>query len=193
MDNFKNYLNSIYPISDKSYEDLLTTIEVKSYKENEIIDDVGDIPTHYYFIKFGIVRSYVLKGEEEINLLLSSSDEFIGSYRSLVLNTSSRIGFQCLTDCSIIRINYQDYINISFGHKDLTAFNLKALHNLYIKKERRLFSLLSYTPKELYIRLRRDHDRIDYMISTNQIASYIGTSPSELVKYREELLEKNEL
>jgi len=66
MDDLHQYLNSLAPISDQTYQLIEHEFTLKKYTKNTILCDIGDTPKNIYLIQSGMIRAYTVdeKGKE---------------------------------------------------------------------------------------------------------------------------------
>ena len=105
MDFVKTFTDMFLPsLSKESLEKFRVLVTVKKYTKGEIIVAEGEVPTQFYILKSGIVRSFILdaKGKEHIRTLYIPVTTS-GALSSLIKKTPSNATYDCLTDCENFR------------------------------------------------------------------------------------------
>lgn len=189
MQDFKAYINSIYPLSEKAWLDFSACFKPITISKRCTITEYGKVPRDIYFLKEGLVRAYLITEEgREHNKTLFSPPALLGSLAALIQKSPSRLTFEALTDCSFLYADYEAVSRIYDVHSDLNTFSRKMLEQFFIEKENREIELLTLQAKDRYLNLRTSIPNIDQLISQYQIASYIGITPTQLSRIRKELM-----
>jgi len=188
MKDFYNYINSITPVSEKTWKDFKSILSIKEYKSGEHLCSIGSHPELVCFLVKGYARGYVIdhKGKE-FNREIFGPKEFMSSLSSLMLKEESKLGIHCMTDCSMFCANYLEFMTLTKKHPELEALYVKALEDNFIKLEQRTIVLSTMNATERYVALRKRIPRIDNHISQYHIASHLGITPIQLSRIRKEL------
>lgn len=189
MQDFREYINSIYCLSEKAWLDFSACFKSTTISKGCTITEYGKVPRYIYFLKEGLVRAYLLTGEgKEHNKTLFSPPALLGSLAALIQNSPSRLTFETLTACTLMYADYEEVAKLYDVHPDLNKFSRKMLEQFFIEKENREIELLTLQAKDRYLNLRKSIPNIDQLISQYQIASYIGITPTQLSRIRKELM-----
>ena len=192
MDFVKLFTDSFLPtLSKESLDKFRALVNLKEYKKDDNIICEGQIPTKFYILKSGIVRSFILdsKGKEHTRTLyipITTS----GALSSLIKKTPSNATYSCLTDCEILEGNYSDFLNLTTENHDLSLFYNKVLERIFNRTEKKVFELSVLDAKERYLKLKREVKDIDNLIPQYHIASYLNITPVQLSRIRKELYSK---
>lgn len=192
MDFVKSFTDMFLPsLSKGSLEKFRLLVSVKEYSKGDIIVDEGEIPTKFYILKSGIVRSYILdkKGKEHIRTLYIPVTTS-GALSSLIKKSPSNATYDCLTDCEILEGNFSDFLKLTRENHDLSLFYNKVLESIFQRTENKVFDLSVLDAKERYLKLKSEINNIDNLITQYHIASYLNITPVQLSRIRKDLYSK---
>jgi len=189
MENLFDYMKSLSSISQKSEEKLRKILSEKKYTKKDILCKTGQIPKKMYFIKAGIIRSYMISSKgNEYNRFFFTKGEFTGVLISLIYNTPSLYTIECLTDCTVLECDYQKFITLIETHNDLGIFHRKNIENLYISYTNRNIDFLTLDATQRYLKLKKRIPSIDNIISQKKIAGHLAITRVQLSRIRKKLL-----
>ena len=163
----------------------------KKLKKGNVLCAFNEIPTHFFILKSGIVRSYITdeKGKERTRTLFTPVST-TGSLRSLILNKPSTSIYECLTECEIYEGNFSHFIALTKKYHEFSHFYSKILEKIFLVVEKRITELSTLDATERYLKLKKDVPNIDNLIQQYHIASYLNITPVQLSRIRKELYSK---
>ena len=117
-------------------------VHIKNYKKGDVIANQGEIATHFYLLKSGIIRSFDRdsNGNEHIRTIyvpITTS----GPLSSLITKNPSTSIYDCLTDCEILIGDFSTFIKLTEEHQDLAHFYVRVLENIFLRTEKRIHDL----------------------------------------------------
>ena len=191
MELLRQFINSIYPISETSLYEIAKLISFKSFKKGETIINLDEIPEDFYILTSGIVRCYVINntGKERTKSLIIPNSS-IGNLNSLLRKKASNQIFTCLSDCNTIKANYKSFYKLAQKHHDISIFHYKTIEKTYIDQENRIMDLSLLNATEHYKKLLKKHPDIINSINQYHIASYLNITPVQLSRLKKVLLKK---
>ncbi|MFC2128020.1 Crp/Fnr family transcriptional regulator [Bacteroidota bacterium] len=184
-------MNTISPISEKSFQDYMDICNPKFVKAGTVLGKIGDIPQDLYFIKTGIARSYSIseKGVEYIRSLISPNN-ILAATEALIKKQPSNIACQCLTDCEILEINYTALLDVNKKNNEICTWYTKTVELHYAHLQKMNDELLTLNATERYLKLQKRIPNIDNQINQYHIASHLGITPIQLSRIRKKLYSK---
>ncbi|MFY0604742.1 MAG: Crp/Fnr family transcriptional regulator [Flavobacteriaceae bacterium] len=188
MEFITNFVSSLSVISKPSKEAFLNLLSIKSFKKGAVIAEYGEVPTHFFVLKSGIVRSYITndKGKEFIRSFFVPVTS-TGSFSALILEKPSRLTYDCLTDCEIYTGDYKAFKDLTSKHIDLANMYSTVLERIFIRMEKRIFELSVLDATKRYLNLKKEIPNIDNLIPQYHIAAYLNITPVQLSRIRKEL------
>jgi CRP-like cAMP-binding protein len=192
MDFLKIFTEDYFPSqSDAFAEKLSNLLTKKKFKKKEIIVKLKEIPSKFYILKKGIVRSYIIgpKGKEHIKILHKGICVF-APLTDLIKKQPSTLIFDCLTDCEILEGNFYELFTPKNLNLEFSSFYIKVLERIYTTSENKIYDLSILNATERYIKLRREIPNIENLIQQYHIASYLNITPTQLSRIRKEYYSK---
>lgn len=181
-------LLEFYPLSEESQKQYAEILERVEYKKGDRIADLGEIPTHFFVLTKGVVRSYVTdeKGKEFTRSLYVPL-RAAGAFSALILQKPSQIVYECLTDCSFLIGDFGKFKELAAENVELANLYNKVLERIFIRMEKRIFELSTLDAKQRYLKLKQHIPEIENLIPQYHIASYLNITPVQLSRIRKDL------
>lgn len=192
MASLINIIKGTYPLSQETFNKLMSLIETDTHPAKYEIEKIGKKPTHFYFLIKGIVRTYniQLKTGKESNIYLYFKESYFSSFASLINNEPSNLSIECLTDCVIAKCNYKEFIKLTDICPDLNLAYIKTIQNSLVLNEEKEIEFATLTATERYLSVKNRIPNIDNLISQKHIASYLGITPVQLSRLKKKLYAK---
>jgi len=178
----------LHPLSEKSRREFSKIMEIQHVKKKTTIAELGKVPTHFYILTSGIVRSYITdeKGKEFIRSIYTPMRS-VGAFSALIKQTPSTIVYDCLTDCELISCDFSKFKKLALKNIDLAVLYSKALERVFVRMEKRIIDLSTLDGKQRYLKLKQRIPEIEKLIPQYHIASYLNITPVQLSRIRKEL------
>ncbi|BFP43425.1 Crp/Fnr family transcriptional regulator [Flavobacteriaceae bacterium GF1] len=186
---FYQYVNSFASVSQSSFEAFLPYIAIKDIKKNESIVYHGQTARNIYFVCEGILVSQWM--DDEANVYVKNffvEGHLAGSTVSMLTQTPSGFGIECVVDSTILEMDYQRYKEVIYKHEDLKNYYISNLEeNWIIENERRHISFAAESATERYITFLNRYPKLPQRVPQWLIASYLGITPTQLSRIRKGL------
>ncbi len=191
MKKLLHALSEFYPLSDHTVQQLMGIFEEKEFKKKDKIASLGEIPTHFYVLTSGIVRSYITddRGKEFIRSLYTPLVA-TGAFSALIQQNSTSMVYDCLTDCKMYVADFQKYKELAKENIELSNLYVLVLERIFIRMEKRILELSVLDAKERYLKLKKHIPEIENLIPQYHIASYLNITPVQLSRIRKDLYKK---
>lgn len=192
MEFIKQFMELFVPnVSDDLVELFSTLVEVKHFKKGDFIVKEGQIPSRFYILKSGVIRSFIVdqKGKEHIRTLyvpITTS----GALSSLITKSPANATYECLTDCEILVGDFFEFLNLTHSNIELALFYIRVLEHIFIRTENRVYDLSVLDATERYLKLKQRMPDIDNLIPQYHIAAYLNITPVQLSRIRKEIYGK---
>lgn len=171
-------------MSDDDWSVFSSNLERVDYAKKSVILAQGKKEKYLCFLEKGIVRFNIPKLGYDLTFGFAFENTFFSAYDSFVAQAPSLYNVECITDCVLYRISYEQlehvYANTSVGDR----IGRKVAEDLYMKKVKREISLLEDTATERYRALLREQPHLIKYIPQKYLASYIGVRPQSLSRIR---------
>ena len=163
----------------------LTPSVIKRIQENfrsftipkgRVLVDLGQVSPSLYFIQKGVMRTYYLRGSEDITSLLVSDGDVVCIAESFFLQKLSREVLETLEDTTVYSISYDVYRKLIEEDVQMAGLAVKLLEQ----------HLVNFTDKVKVFKYLSVEQRIEYYINhpssvfrrvpDHYIATYLGTT-----------------
>ncbi|MBS1597521.1 MAG: Crp/Fnr family transcriptional regulator [Bacteroidetes bacterium] len=156
--------------------------------KNEILEHENKIPRNLYFLSSGFMRLFYHSAEaEEITTYLCESGQFIAPFLSLVKKTKSKENVQCITNCSIQKIERSDLEKLIMQSESFKNFSLTIFEQAINYNETRANDLAVLSAEQRYVKLLNNHPAIIQNVPIQYIASFLGITPESLSRIRRQI------
>ncbi len=170
---------------NKIFGDLST---IKQVKKKEIILDQGKVENYVSFIIKGCITILANHNGNEVCISFSIENSFFSSYVSFLTREPSIYKVLAIEDTVFERIDYQSLQKAYLISGDHQKNGRIIAEQLYIKTNRRTFSLISKTAEERYIQFIEEYSKYLQRVPLKYIASYIGITPVSLSRLRNKIM-----
>lgn len=144
--------------------------------KGRVLVDLGQISPSLYFIEKGVMRTYYLRGSEDITSLLVSDGDIVCIAESFFLQKLSNEVLETLEDTIVYSISYDAYRKLLEEDVYMAALAVKLLEQ----------HLINFTDKVKVFKYLSVEQRIEYYINhpssvfrripDHYIATYLGTT-----------------
>lgn len=188
MQDFREYLNLLYPISDESYKLIQNEITENEVPKGTILCDIDCVPKNVYFILSGFIRAYTIddKGKEYTKSLFNRY-QFAGSFSALIKKEKSNKVYVTVTPCKMLEFNYKNLTQLSEKHVDIANLAIKMHELFYVSMENKLLEFTTKDATERYKNLVANFEHIERIIPQYQIATILGITPIQLSRIRKKI------
>ncbi|PID67921.1 MAG: hypothetical protein CR968_04105 [Flavobacteriia bacterium] len=188
--NMFDFLNEFEPVDESLKQQLEPYFEQKTFKKGDVLCREGEVPEVCYFLNDGIVRGYLKhQDHKEYNRVFFTKHEMMASFSALIQKIPSAITLECLTDCEVLVIDYEQIIRLEEQYTVLYKIHIKVLEEFFIKRETEIIQLATMDATRRYLSLRQRIPQLDNKIPQFHIASYLGITPVQLSRIRKKLLQ----
>ncbi len=191
MDFIYHLLSEHTSLSESSKKKFINLLTLKEYAKGQTISKKGELPTKFYLIKSGYVRSYITnhKNKEFIRTIYAPGTTK-GSFASLILKKPSRSTYECLNCCQIYVGDFLEFKKLCQKNLDIANLYNIVLEQVYLRMEKRIYELSVLDATERYKNLKKSIPTIDNIIPQYHIASYLNITPVQLSRIRKEIYSK---
>lgn len=187
-------LKSIYQHPDFTTEHhatLFAAHERLSFKKGEFLLKKGAVANEYYIIESGLVRHFVYDYDgNEITTEFVTEGEVVIEVASIFHRLPTQEHIQCLTDCTLWRIGYNDFQKL-FTHIPALAEWGRAWMSYELHRSKvRTIDMITTSASQRYINLVKHRVAIVQHAPLKHIASYLGITDTSLSRIRKEISSK---
>lgn len=185
MKDLYNFLNTISPIQENTWNEVKKLFTEHSLKKGEYFLKEGEVAKKFGFLKQGVVRAFYRNNEgTEYNKHFFTKNNMMGGYSSLVTQLPSTINQEALTDCDLLTANYRRLTDLLDKHQDLERLLRKIAEHYFVDKEKREVEIVLLEANKRYAIFQREYPQLEQLIPQYHIASYLGITPTQLSRIR---------
>jgi CRP/FNR family transcriptional regulator, anaerobic regulatory protein len=174
-------------------EDLKLTIEqhftLLQVSKNTIIEEEGKVPQHLYFVNEGYLRSFYYDNDgDEITTYLATPEQYMASFLAVSQQKISTENLETITDCSLLKINREDFLKIIEQYPDFRQYSLQIFEHSFSQMNQRANDLATLTAEQRYTQLLNNQGNILQNVPIQYIASFLGIKPQSLSRIRKQMI-----
>jgi len=103
---------------------------------------------------------------------------------SFIMQTPADYNVQCLENCILAQINYEELEQLYLQVPKLERFFRIIIQKAYVATQKRVINNLSLTARERYFKFREEYPELEQRVPQYMIASYLGITKEFLSKIR---------
>jgi len=158
--------------------------QIKFFKKGTILQNKGELHLKAFYIKKGLVRSYMIDSKGKQHVFMFAPEEWIiGDIEAYQYEHPTELFIDCLEDTELIKLKIDHLDQDQLSHEQLKK-NLRLLGRRVGLLQRRVLMLMSATASERYALFLKDYPLLPNRIPQYMIASYLGITPEVLSKIR---------
>lgn len=174
----KDFINSIYPLSESTWDDFLKHWELKEYERKDLISKEGLIEKYLYFTIEGIQRGSLYKKGKEYTTFLSFSPSFCNNIESFLTQTKANYNVEAITKSKLLRISFEELYHLKEKYEEVAILIEKLLVLLIDQIGTRTINLQTLTIEERFLDFMERWPFLLNRIPHKYIASYLNISDS---------------
>ncbi|WP_298417832.1 Crp/Fnr family transcriptional regulator [uncultured Kordia sp.] len=177
----RQHIEEIIDLTDEEFQFVLGHFESIKKRKHQYLVQEGALVQKEYWIAKGCVKSYFLDdtGKEHI-LRFGMEHWWITDYESFVKQVPSKINIDCLEDCELLYISFDNREKLTSKMHKMERFWAKKSKLGRIALQNRILSLLKNSAKERYDVLLEQYPKLFQRVPKKLIASYLGVSRETL-------------
>lgn len=134
-----DFYNSIKPISRELKHFIKANTRYMHLKKGDYINRIGDVCDKLMIVSQGVVRGFFMHGDKEVTTWISYDGEMFTSISGYFQKIKSLENIQCLEDCSIEYLLYDDLVYCLGNLPESLVLNRLLMEQYLISAERRAF------------------------------------------------------
>lgn len=184
-------LTSFFSRFDIVSDDLSKVIEEYSVQltlpKKSFLLKSGEVCNHFYFIKNGLARNFVMDNDKELTTDIVIDGELITSFSSFITRTPSLENIELLEDSTLEAITYNDLQEI---YRKYPSFNKTGrliaeyyYHHLSLQANQLRFN----NTTERYLQMMERKPQLIQRVPLKYVASYLGMTLENLSRVRKNM------
>lgn len=188
VNNFKNFIRKIMPISDKEFDETVIFFKEQTLKKGDYFVKQGNTCRQIAFVNKGILRTFYLNDKaEETTSCFCTGNSLTTSYKSFILQQPSILSIQALEETELLVIDAENLQKLYHSSIVWQTIGRTFAEREYIVMEQYASVLNNETAKEKYLRLLKEQPTVLQKAKIEDIASYLGVTRRTLSRIRKEI------
>ena len=184
MKNILHKIQSLYPLSDATIEELKAYVTPCRFPKRYQMIKADMFCKYAYFIEKGMTRSFWLVNGEEITTSFSWEGGIVFSMDELYYNKPSEEFVETLEDVVVYKISLADLTRLFQTNIELANWGRIIHQNEYRRLHRSHKERLTLPAKERYEEFKQQFPQICQRVKLRYIASYLGITLPTLSRLR---------
>ena len=185
----RNIVNNIYPISEKSFLEMETSLKFETFKKGETFVQKNRRNEKEYFVLAGVCKSYLISPDgDEITVSFFTDSSVLTPYAIRTPKGISNQYVKALTDIELAVINAKIFEQLMVDNTEIRNFANTVLQNELISKVDKEIGLASLSARDRLIEFRKKYRLLENLIPHTDIASYLGITNISLSRLRKDLM-----
>jgi CRP-like cAMP-binding protein len=191
MNEAIKYLNNISPLSQEAIHSLAELFKPTVLKEGDFFIEEGKYAKEIGFLESGVARAFFVNDEgKEYNKQFFVGPTLIGAYASLLTKQKNKIAQKALTECKIWKVSFSEIELLYEKFHDVERLGRKIAEYYFLQKEKKEIEMALLDAEKRYLIFRQEFPGLEMKIPQYHIASYLGISPTQLSRVRNNLSKK---
>ena len=178
------YLDSIYPMSPGLKDYLWSVVQVNTLRKGQLLLQAGQYCRYLYFIEKGLIRSYYLKGGDEVCNWFMKEGDFVTSIPSYYDQKPSTEYIQTLEDCVLYHFSYQDERRAYRDYMEFNFISRQLIEHYYVLSEERQYALRRLSVEEKFDYTRAHWPWMLERVPDKHLATFLGMWPETFSRMR---------
>jgi CRP-like cAMP-binding protein len=181
----RRHIEELENLSDEEFEHIFSYFKPVKKRKHQFIVEEGEAVNKEFWVVKGCLKSYFFdeKGKEHI-LQFAMENWWATDYDAFVNRTKARISIDCIEDCELLYITYEDREKLLSEIHKMERFWRKKTKVGYIALQNRILSLLKNTAQERYDMLFNQYPELFQRVPKKLIAAYLGVSRETLSRFQ---------
>ena len=184
---FLTHAKTICTISQAAQEYINQKTFPCSVRKGDLLVRAGDTSQNIYFLRRGVMRSYVREGIKDITTWIAGEYEFVACITCLGLDQPARENLQALEDSELSGLRFDDLQYLYDHFPEMNVVGRKILEKYFRDSEERAYiaRLTEATSKYKYFSTTKS-DLLN-RVPLKFVASYLGMTLETLSRIRSKL------
>ncbi|MEN8787200.1 MAG: Crp/Fnr family transcriptional regulator [Flavobacteriales bacterium] len=180
---FLKFLNSDFVPTPEIINEFEGAIQVKEIKRKQLLQRKGDTHSKAYFVRKGLLKSYVLdeKGKEHI-FMFAPENWIVTDINSVTNYGQTELFIQAIEDSEVEVIQGDAFMKLTHKLQSNSQLEVQKLLKRNAVLQKRIISLMSKSAIERYEDFIATYPGIVQRVPQKLIASYLGITPQALSK-----------
>jgi CRP/FNR family cyclic AMP-dependent transcriptional regulator len=177
----RQHIEEIISLTDEDFAYILSHFKPIIRRKNQFVVQEGEAVHKEFFVVKGCLKTFFFDhGGKEHILQFSMENWWATDYEAFVNGTLATVSIDCIEDCELLYITYEDREKLSREMHKMERFWAIKTKLGYIALQKRILSLLKDTAQERHDKLLQQYPQLFMRVPKKLIAAYLGVSRETL-------------
>jgi CRP-like cAMP-binding protein len=189
MEKFWEKVSNYGKVSQEVRETWEGLMKQRTYDRNDFFLLEGQVPRTVAFVEKGLFSQYFSadNGDTIIKRFFPEG-YFVASTSALLTNSPSVFTIKALEPSVVWEYNFSEFKKLTEKYPEIAAFYIRYMElHWIIEKEPLEISFRYDTAKTRYLNFLKAYPTLESRLKQHEIASYLGVTPTQLSRIRNEL------
>lgn len=180
-----DYFSKLIPLNQAEKELVHSKFHPHLFLKKQFALQHGNVCEYFDFVVRGCLRLYKVDEKGAYHILQFATENYwILDLTSFHKRTKSVLNIDALEDTVVLRITYDDLIDLYVKAPKFDRIFRVLLENHFMQQQERIGQLFSSTAEERYQLFLETYPHLVNRLSQVQIAAYLGVTPEFLSRIR---------
>lgn len=179
------YIEAFTALPDEAKKRIKQRFKPIFVSKGTIIAPAGEVPRFHNFVVSGYLRLFHLDDDtNEVTVDLNNGPRFFTSYEHFLKQTVSTENIQCITDCELLQISFEDFQKTLDESEVSRTFTIKLFEKLLHEAKQKQWEMAHLNAEKRYQKFAENNPNILQNVPLGYIASYLGITQRHLSRLR---------
>lgn len=189
MNELYKMLNELIGITEAEWLTFSAKLIRREVKAKTLLVSESQVAKNIYFIESGLLRTYHLQDDKEVNSYFACDNQFIATFSSFISQTPSFENLETIDDSIVYEISYIKLHELYDEHRKFEKLGRILAEKNYMCMLDRAYLMQTKTAKQKYMDFMENYnEKIIQRLPQYHLASFLGIAPESLSRVRKEIL-----
>lgn len=179
-----DFIKSLHPIKDEIAEYIKKNSTEKKIPRGKILLEAGEVCEHYYFIKRGMVRGFIIEDGKEITTWICREGEVVTSIQNLLDIQAVGENIKTLEHCDLVIMPTSGILYLYDTYPEFNTVGRKLLERYYYDAQQRAIICRIPNAAKRYEHFLNTRPELVNRVPGKYIASFLNMTEETLSRVR---------
>lgn len=192
MSDFLKQIFQNTTLNESELVEIQSFFEPQTFSKNSFLIENGKVAHSYWYLEKGYIRSFTYDTEaNDISTGFYAPNDLVIDWTSFFLKLPARENLQCLTDCVVWEINFEDFQYLFNKYEAFREMGRSSMVQSYFELKSNSISMIADSAKDRYLKLIETKPYLLQNVSLKHLASYLGITDTSLSRIRKEIVSQS--